>query len=67
MKTNLLTATFFIMLSILSSRLAVALEGEHYVHDPATIMESNGKYYTFGTGGNGVVSEDGWTWTSCSR
>lgn len=36
--------------------------GEPYIHDPSTIMECDGKYYTFGTGGGGLISEDGWTW-----
>ena len=27
-------------------------------------MECDGKYYTFGTGGGGLISEDGWTWNS---
>jgi arabinan endo-1,5-alpha-L-arabinosidase len=27
-------------------------------------MFSDGKYYTFGTGGGGLMSEDGWTWHS---
>lgn len=41
-----------------------ALDGEPYIHDPSTIMVSNGRYYTFGTGGGGLVSDDGWTWRS---
>jgi arabinan endo-1,5-alpha-L-arabinosidase len=41
-----------------------ALEGEPYIHDPSTIMMCNGKFYTFGTGGGGLVSDDGWTWHS---
>ena len=40
------------------------LAGEPFIHDPSTIMESEGKYYTFGTRGGGLVSEDGWTWHS---
>ena len=36
--------------------------GTPFIHDPSTIMECNGKYYTFGTGGGGLISEDGWTW-----
>lgn len=36
--------------------------GEPYIHDPSTIMECEGKYYTFGTGGGGLISEDGYTW-----
>ncbi|MCM1504513.1 MAG: family 43 glycosylhydrolase [Muribaculum sp.] len=41
---------------------AFALDGEPYIHDPSTIMKCDGKYYTFGTGGGGLISEDGWTW-----
>ncbi|MDR0981980.1 MAG: family 43 glycosylhydrolase [Culturomica sp.] len=41
---------------------AVAQIGEPFIHDPSTIMECEGKYYTFGTGGGGLISEDGWTW-----
>lgn len=36
--------------------------GRPFIHDPSTIMECDGKYYTFGTGGGGLVSADGWTW-----
>ncbi|GAB2611544.1 hypothetical protein GCM10027035_04970 [Emticicia sediminis] len=38
--------------------------GKPFIHDPSTIMESDGKYYTFGTRGGGLVSEDGWTWNA---
>ena len=38
--------------------------GAPYIHDPSTIVECDGKYYTFGTGGGGLISEDGWTWKS---
>lgn len=41
-----------------------ALNGEPYIHDPSTIVMCDGKYYTFGTGGGGLISEDGWTWRS---
>lgn len=41
---------------------ASAQEGEPWIHDPSTIMECDGKYYTFGTGGGGLISEDGWNW-----
>ena len=41
---------------------AAAQEGEPWIHDPSTIMECDGKYYTFGTGGGGLISEDGWNW-----
>ena len=39
-----------------------ALDGEPYIHDPSTIIICDGKFYTFGTGGGGLVSDDGWTW-----
>ena len=38
--------------------------GEPFIHDPSTIQESNGKYFTFGTGGGGLISDDGWSWHS---
>lgn len=41
---------------------ALAQEGQPWIHDPSTIMECDGKYYTFGTGGGGLISEDGWNW-----
>jgi arabinan endo-1,5-alpha-L-arabinosidase len=46
------------------SRPAPALDGEPYIHDPSTIMQCDGKFYTFGTGGGGLMSDDGWTWHS---
>lgn len=41
---------------------ALAQEGKPWIHDPSTIMKCDGKYYTFGTGGGGLISEDGWNW-----
>ncbi len=41
---------------------SLAQEGKPWIHDPSTIMECDGKYYTFGTGGGGLISEDGWNW-----
>ncbi len=67
MKTCFLKATAFSMLSILLSCPVFALDGEPYIHDPSTIMKCDGKYYTFGTGGSGLVSDDGWTWHSGNR
>ena len=49
---------------MLVSLAAKAQIGQPYIHDPSTIMECDGKYYTFGTGGGGLISEDGWTWKS---
>jgi arabinan endo-1,5-alpha-L-arabinosidase len=42
---------------------AFALEGQIQIHDPSTIVRCDGKFYTYGTGGSCLVSEDGWTWT----
>ncbi len=41
---------------------ALALDGVVGIHDPATVILCDGKYYTYGTGGNPLVSDDGWTW-----
>ncbi len=43
---------------------ASAQVGQPYIHDPSTIAECDGKYYTFGTGSGGLISADGWTWKS---
>ncbi len=51
-----------ILLSALFAATAMAQTGEPFIHDPSTIMECEGKYYTFGTGGGGLISKDGWTW-----
>lgn len=48
----------------LFSLSAAAQVGKPYIHDPSTIMECDGKYYTFGTGGGGLISADGWVWES---
>jgi len=40
----------------------MALDGTVGIHDPSTIVRCDGKYYTYGTGGSSLVSEDGWTW-----
>jgi arabinan endo-1,5-alpha-L-arabinosidase len=41
---------------------AVGLDGQIQIHDPSTIVRCDGKYYTYGTGGSCLVSDDGWTW-----
>lgn len=46
----------------LFSLAANAQIGQPWIHDPSTLAECDGKYYTFGTGGGGLISEDGWTW-----
>ena len=55
------TGLVFIMAMALSL-VASAQIGSPYIHDPSTIVECDGKYYTFGTGSGGLISEDGWNW-----
>ena len=53
-----------VFLSIINCQLSIcqAQIGAPYIHDSSTIAECDGKYYTFGTGGGGLISEDGWSW-----
>ncbi len=41
-----------------------AQSGAPYIHDPSTLAECDGKWYTFGTGGGGIITDDGWSWHS---
>src|SRR5215471_8763376 len=54
---NALFATGFATVSIF-----LGLNGQIGIHDPSTIVRCNGKFYTYGTGGTALVSDDGWTW-----
>jgi arabinan endo-1,5-alpha-L-arabinosidase len=47
--------------------IAFALDGQIGIHDPSTIVQCDGKYYTYGTGGSALVSDDGWTWRAGVR
>ena len=47
------------LLSMWFAGTATAQIGTPFIHDPSTIMECEGKYYTFGTGRGGLISEDG--------
>lgn len=47
---------------VASAQSSVSPGGKPFIHDPSTIMYCDGKYYTFGTGGGGLISEDGWIW-----
>lgn len=57
--TKILFGTAAILLSAASASAQI---GKPFIHDPSTIMECDGKYYTFGTGGGGLISADGYTW-----
>lgn len=48
----------------LTSTSIFAQVGAPYIHDPSTIIKCYGKYYTFGTGGGGLISEDGYHWNA---
>jgi arabinan endo-1,5-alpha-L-arabinosidase len=63
MKLRILT-TILTLFSLWLACQAQALDGKPYIHDPSTIMFCDGKFYTFGTGGGGLISDDGWTWNS---
>lgn len=41
---------------------AFALDGQVQIHDPSTVVQCDGKFYTYGTGGTCLISDDGWTW-----
>lgn len=63
MKSNIWPAAALVLLTLCVSRpVRAQLNGEPYIHDPSTVVQSDGKYYTFGTGGGGLISDDGWTW-----
>jgi len=64
MKTRYsLVVNCWILTSALAlASIALALDGQVGIHDPSTIVMCDGKFYTWGTGGNGLVSDDGWTW-----
>jgi len=51
-----------VLSAVLITNIINAQVGRPFIHDPSTIVECDGKYYTFGTGGGGLISEDGWTW-----
>ena len=68
MKPTLRAVAVLSFLSCLTSvPVAAQLAGEPFIHDPATIAASDGKYYTFGTGKGSLVSDDGWTWHAGSE
>ncbi|MDR3747767.1 MAG: family 43 glycosylhydrolase [Acidobacteriota bacterium] len=63
MKVYSVAATVLALLPLAACSPAFAqLAGEPYIHDPSTVIQSEGKYYTFGTRGGGLISDDGYTW-----
>ncbi len=51
------------LIALSAGEASAQLAGRPYIHDPSTVTFSDGKFYTFGTGRGGLVSEDGWTWS----
>ncbi len=49
-KYKLCAALITCQLSLITS---LAQTGAPYIHDPSTLAECDGKWYTFGTGGGG--------------
>lgn len=64
MNVNIKILGITTLFSVLLTGTVNAQVGKPFIHDPSTIMECDGKYYTFGTRGGGLISEDGWTWNS---
>src|SRR5690242_286078 len=60
--TNMKIFTLTALFAICIVQATLAQVGKPFIHDPSTIVECDGKYYTFGTGGGGLISEDGWKW-----
>ena len=57
LRNKILGATALLSLALAGT--ITAQIGKPFIHDPSTIMECDGKYYTFGTGGGGLISEIG--------
>ena len=55
-----------VIATLMSVQNAEAQIGKPYIHDPSTLAECDGKYYTFGTGRGGLISKDGWSFPSYS-
>src|SRR5581483_9116119 len=48
--------------ALLLASPGLALDGQIGIHDPSTLIQCDGKWYAYGTGGGALVSDDGWTW-----
>lgn len=55
-----LSIALLLLASVAAS--AQGLDGQINIHDPSTLIQCDRKYYTYGTGGSSLVSDDGWTW-----
>jgi len=61
---KVLPKAIFVLLAavVIHDSLVFALDGQIGIHDPSTVIFCNGKFYTFGTGGTSLVSDDGFAW-----
>ena len=59
---SMLSKSTFCVSFFAAVSIALALDGQIGIHDPSTIVQCDGKYYVYGTGGASLVSDDGWTW-----
>ncbi|MEZ2346890.1 family 43 glycosylhydrolase [Terriglobus sp. RCC_193] len=53
--------------AVAAAPIAFALDGLVNIHDPSTVVQCNGRFYVYGTGGTSLVSDDGWTWRADTR
>jgi arabinan endo-1,5-alpha-L-arabinosidase len=53
---------FVLALAVFGLASGLGLDGQVNIHDPSTIAVCDGRFYTYGTGGSALVSDDGWTW-----
>jgi arabinan endo-1,5-alpha-L-arabinosidase len=67
MNTRIVAAAVSTLAFLGLSNSALALDGAPFIHDPSTLMLCDGKWYTYGTGGGGLISDDGWVWRSGPR
>jgi arabinan endo-1,5-alpha-L-arabinosidase len=51
-----------LVIALVVGSISLALDGQTGIHDPSTIAMCNGKFFTYGTGGSALVSDDGWIW-----
>ena len=61
MKRNRIIGLTILLIASITQTITAQV-GRPNIHDPSTVMEDKGKFYTFGTGGGGIISDDGWKW-----
>src|SRR6185437_5565149 len=61
-KNSFVSFVLLVSALVLAASPLSALDGQIGIHDPSTIGVCDHKFYVWGTGGTGLVSDDGWTW-----